>query len=164
MYCLIFILLTCSRMLYHPLHFSITNIDINSELRVAEISYQFFTDDFTNTLQSNERTVIEFEQNEDLTPQHIKTINDYIFSAFEIILNNSEKINFNYQYKKHDEALIWLYYKGELPVSNIENITLVNELMLDLYEDQTNLVIISFDGQEKGYTFNYGKKTVSIEY
>jgi len=164
MHYLILILLTCSRMLFHPLHFSITNVDINSELNTADISYQFFADDFKKMLQSDEHTVIELEQNKDLTPQIIETINDYIFSAFKIKCNESEKINLDFQYKKHDEALIWLYYKGKLPAGRIENITLVNELMLDLYEDQKNLVIMSFDGEEKGYTFSYRKRVINIEF
>jgi hypothetical protein len=164
MYYFIFLILTCSRMFFHPLHFSITNIDINSKLHVAEISYQFFADDFKNMLQNHAQTVIDLDQNKDLTPQNIEAVNDYIFSAFEVKFNKSEKINLDFQYKKRDEALIRLYYKGELPMGEIESITLVNELMLDLYEDQTNLVIISLDGEEKGYTFNYRKKTLNIEY
>ena len=163
MFYLIFIVLTLSGMLLHPLHFSITNIDINSKHHTVEISYQFFADDFKRTLQSNNCEIIELEQDKELTAKYIKTINNYIFSAFKIKFDECEEVSLNYQDKKQDEALIWLYYKGKLPPGRIKNISLVNELMLNLYEDQTNLVIISFDSEEKGYTFNYRKRTAIIE-
>ena len=164
MYPFIFILLTASGLFLHPLHFSITNIDINSGENTATVSYQFFANDFKMILQIFKQSEIDLEQDKELTPQNIETINDYIFSAFEMKLNNSEKINLDFQYKKNDEALIWLYYKGQLPEDNIESITLVNELLLDLYEDQKNLVIINYKGEEKGYSFSYRKRTVNIEF
>jgi hypothetical protein len=164
MYPLIFILLTASRLFFHPLHFSITNIDINSGENTADVSYQFFANDFIMMLQIFKQSEIDLEQDNELTPDNIETINDYIFSAFEMKLNNSENINLDFQYKKNDEALIWLYYKGQLPGGRIENITLVNELLLDLYEDQKNLVVISINGEEKGYSFSYRKRIVNIEF
>ncbi len=164
MHYLILILFTFSRIYFHPVHVSITNIDINSELNLTEISCQFFADDFKKIIQINEGVELMFEQGQELTQESIDAINNYIFSVFEIKINNEEKISFDFQHNKQDEALIWLYYKGEIPVRDIKSITLVNELMLDLYEDQTNLVIISLNGEEKGYTFNYRKKTVNIGY
>jgi len=164
MHYLILILFTFSRIYFHPVHLSITNIDINTELYLFDISCQFFTDDFKKIIHINEGVELIFEKEHGLTGENIDAINNYIFSVFEIKINNEEIISLDFQHKKQDEALIWLYYKAEIPVRNIKNITLVNELMLDLYEDQTNLVIISLDGEEKGYTFNYRKKTVNIGY
>jgi hypothetical protein len=164
MYSFIFILLAASRMFLHPLHFSITNIDINSGNDTAYVSYQFFTSDFELILQIFKQAEIDLEQNKELTQQNIETINDYIFSAFEMKLNETEKVDLDFQNKKNDEALIWLYYKGKLPAERIENITLVNELLLDLYEDQKNLVIINFDGEEKGYSFSYRKRVINVEF
>ncbi len=164
MYYLILILFTCSRIYFHPVHVSITNIDINTELNLSEISCQFFIDDFERIIQINEGCELIFEQNQELSRESIDAINNYIFSVFEIKINNKEIIKLDFQHNRQDEALIWLYYKGEIPVTDIKNITLVNELMLDLYEDQTNLVILSLDGEEKGYTFNYRKKTINVGY
>ena len=164
MYPFIFILLTASRLFFHPLHFSITNIDINSGENTATVSYQFFANDFKMMLQIFKQSEIDLEQDKELTPQNIETINDYIFSAFEMKFNDSEKIDLDFQYKKNDEALIWLYYKGQMPEGRIENITIVNELLLDLYEDQKNLVIINYNGEEKGYSFSYRKRIVNIEF
>ena len=164
MHYLILILYTFSRIYFHPVHLSITNIDINTELNLSDISCQFFTDDFKKIIHINEGLELIFEKEQGLTRESIAAINNYIFSVFEIKINNEEIISMDFQHKKQDEALIWLYYTGKIPVINIKNITLVNELMLDLYEDQTNLVIISLDGEEKGYTFNYRKKNLSIGY
>ncbi len=147
----------------HPVHVSITNIDINYELNTTEISCQFFADDFRSIIQYKQNAELVLERNKELTHQNIEEINNYIFSAFEITINNKEKISLDFKSKKQDEALIWLYYEGKIPVNDIENITLVNELMLDLYEDQTNLVIVNIDGQQKGYTFSYRKRTIDIE-
>ncbi len=164
MYNIILILIACSGIFFHPVHLSITNIDINSELHSAEISCQFFADDFQKIIQIIEGVELILEQDQELIQESIDAINNYIFSVFEIIINDKEMISFDFQSKKQDEALIWIHYRGEIPAGDIKSITLLNELMLDLYEDQTNLVIISLDGKEKGYTFNYRKKTIDIAY
>ena len=145
MHFLILILFACSRIYFHPVHLSITNIDINSELKSADISCQFFADDFKYIIQISEGMDINFEQQQELNRENIDAINNYIFSVFEIKINNEERINFNFQHKKQDEALIWIHYKGEIPDTEIKSIILANELMLDFYEDQTNLVIFSLD-------------------
>jgi hypothetical protein len=164
MYNIILILLACSRMFFHPVHLSITNIDINTELNFSEVSCQFFADDFQRIIQINEGVELILGQDQELNQESIDAINNYIFSVFEMKINDQEKISFDFQRKKQDEALIWIHYKGEIPAGDIKSITLVNELMLDIYEDQTNLVIVSMNGEEKGYTFNYRKKTINISY
>ncbi|UCH13374.1 MAG: hypothetical protein JSV22_09680 [Bacteroidales bacterium] len=163
MYWLILILLTSARIYLHPVHVSITNIDINSELNTTEISCQFFADDFQSIVQYKQNTELVLVRNKELSQSNINAINDYIYSAFEIKINNKEKISLDFKSKKQDEALIWLYYEGKIPINNITSITLVNELMLDLYEDQTNLVIVNIDGQQKGYTFSYRKRVFNIK-
>ena len=148
----------------HPVHVSITNINLNSELNTAELSFQFFTDDFIRIILSNVGHDIPGSQKKEVEEENIQDINNYIFSMFSIKINNDTELSFDFQHIKQNEESIWIYYKGTLPEGRIENITLTNKLMLDLYSDQTNLVIMDYNGIEKGFTFNLRKNNINVSY
>ena len=162
MHLIIIILLSSFHILFHPVHVSITNINLNSELNTAELSFQFFTDDFIGLILSDMGKDEPISQKKDVKEENIEDVSNYIFSMFAIKINNETELSFDYKDKKQNEESIWIYYTGQLPKGRIETITLVNKLMLDLYPDQTNLVILDLNGTEKGYTFNYRKKNINV--
>ncbi len=164
MHLIVIILFSFFHFLLHPVHVSITNINLNSELNTAEVSFQFFSDDFINLILAEVRNDIQVADKNELADENIKDVSDYIFSLFAIKINNDEELTFDFQSVKRNEGSIWIYYKGKLPEGEIENITLTNKLMLDKYTDQTNLVIMDLDGIEKGYTFNISNNNINVNY
>ncbi len=67
----------------------------------------------------------------------------------------STRLPLNFVRKVQDEESIWLYYTCRLPSDNIKSFRLTNSLLLQLFDDQTNLVIVTYKGADTGYTFNY---------
>lgn len=161
---LIYILFTILHFLLHPVHVSIANVSFNSELSTAEVSFQFFADDFIKIILSNVEKDMSISKRDELKEKNIKDISKYIFSKFSIEINNDTELIFDFQRMKQNEQSIWIYYKSELPEGSIENITLTNKIMLELYTDQTNLVIMDVNGTEKGFTFNQRKNIINIRY
>jgi hypothetical protein len=64
-------------------------------------------------------------------------------------------VQYNYIRKDQDDDFIWLFYQGNLPDRKMDSVSLTNILLLDLFEDQTNLVIVTCGALEQGYSFNY---------
>jgi hypothetical protein len=145
----------------HPLHVSFTSIEINAEKHEASLVYKFFTDDFSLLFYHlYEKNVIpqadtEFKENE------LKIINKYLNGAFQLVAGR-DTLLFTYVKKEQNEESVWLHYKASLSGKRIKTLMLTNKLLLDLYEDQTNLVIISDGLAEKGYTFNFRERQSEI--
>ena len=92
----------------------------------------------------------------DLSQAELALINGYMKDAF-VVESGSTKLPLSFVRKDQDEESIWLYYTCPLPSNNIKSLMLTNSLLLQLFEDQTNLVIVTYKGADTGYTFNYDK-------
>lgn len=138
----------------HPVHVSVTNLEINTARDTIYITQKMFTDDFDllfyHLYEKNIKPVAgkEFSSNE------LSLVNGYMKDAF-VIEAGSAKLPLKFVKKVQDIESIWLYYTCPLPSKKIKTLMLTNSLLLQLFEDQTNLVIVTYKGGDTGYTFNY---------
>jgi len=133
----------------HPVHVSICNLEIEQE-RIT-IAVKLFKDDFQLALQHNYGNIIETD---DLTaPVYKNLLDKYINDALLIVMNKRDSVRFTYNKTEMNEEAIWLYYSTEY--KNLKKLMIRNALLLDIYLDQTNLVIINHKGKQNGYRFNY---------
>jgi hypothetical protein len=146
----------------HPLHVSVTSIDINQEKSEASFSFKFYTDDFKLLFFHLYEKNIKPEMNQELTAAELELISRYLNRAFTIV-SGSDTLDFEYVRKDQNEESLWLYFKGNLPGGKKDPFRLTNMLLLDLYEDQTNLVIITHGAHEEGYTFNNSMRQQEID-
>ena len=137
----------------HPIHVSVTNLDIDAETREIMITQKMYTDDFSLLFYHLFEKNLLPKADKDFTVSELALVNNYISAAFKL---ESGKILLPLQYlrKEQDEQSIWLYYKCSLPSSKIRTLMLTNAMLLDLFEDQTNLVIVTRGSNEQGLTFN----------
>jgi len=138
----------------HPLHVSCTSIDISTEKKEASLTFKFYTDDFSLLFFHLYEKTLKPEIDQELTNTQLALINTYMDHSFSIV-TGKDTVDLNFLRKEQDDVNIWLYYKGSLPKNLGRNVFLTNTLLLDLYGDQTNLVIVTQGKAEKGYTFNY---------
>jgi hypothetical protein len=137
----------------HPIHVSVTNLEIISEKKEILITYKLFTDDFSllfyHLFEKNLKPIAD----KDFTSGELALVNNYMTAAFKLEAGKN-KLPLEYIRKEQDEQSIWLYYKCTMPAIKIRSLTLTNALLLDLFEDQTNLVIVTLGKKEQGLTFN----------
>lgn len=138
----------------HPVHVSVTNLEINRETKEILISQKLFIDDFSLLFYHLFEKNIRFEEGKELSAAELVLVNQYISASF-VLLSGKQKLPLEYIRKDQDKEFIWLYYKTSLPSNKIRSLVLTNAILLDLFEDQTNLVIVANGPVEKGYTFNY---------
>jgi hypothetical protein len=138
----------------HPVHVSVTSIDINTEKDTIFISQKMFTDDFSLLFYHLYEKDIKPVQDRDFSGNELSVINGYMKDAF-VIESGSTKLTLDFVRKDQDDESIWLYYTCSPPSNNITSLMLTNSLLLQLFEDQTNLVIVTYKGVDKGYTYNY---------
>lgn len=137
----------------HPIHVSIVNIDINEDVQEATVSCKFFTDDFSLLFFHLFEKVINPELGKNFTEAELNMIDEYITENLNVTFGN-DTLKLEYVNKEQNEDSIWLHYKCNLSGVDVTNLVITNKLMLDLYLDQTNLVIVSNGIYETGLTFN----------
>ncbi len=149
----------------HPLHVSITSVEIDLTRNEISVSHKFFTDDFSLLFfHLYEENIIPKDEI-DFTESELGIIDRYISDAFRIEPeNDSDVIDFNYTGKRQNEDSVWLYFKGKIPKGGCNSFVLTNRIMLDLYFDQTNLVIVVLEDQEKGFSFDYDFRQARVEF
>ena len=61
------------------------------------------------------------------------------------------------------ENSLWIYYNVLLTDNKILSLKVINRLLLNFFYDQTNLTIITMNGKQMGYTFNYMNQEAEID-
>ncbi|MBN1789470.1 MAG: hypothetical protein JW830_03160 [Bacteroidales bacterium] len=147
---------------FHPLHVSFTSIDIHKEKGEAALSFKFYTEDFSLLFYHLYEKDIRPEMDRELTGDQVKIFDGYLKRAF-ILVSGQDTADLSYTRKDQNEEYIWLYYTISTLADLNKPVYLTNILMLDLYEDQTNLVIVTNGKNEKGYTFDYRNRREEID-
>lgn len=145
----------------HPVHVSVTSLDINTEKDTVYISQKMYTQDFDLLFYHLYEKTIKPLAGKDFSQNELALINGYMKDAF-VLESGNTRLPLSFVRKDQDEESIWLYYTCPLPSNNISPLMLTNSLLLQLFEDQTNLVIVTYKGADTGYTFNYDNWKLEI--
>jgi len=154
-----YLLLISNYFLMHPVHVSVTNLEIQSENNSISLSFKVFTDDFQLMIDQLYNVKVDLSENGNYD-LHKKQIDNYLKDNFTLINNGKELIFTNIGIKTNDEA-VWFFYKTKIN-KDLKSFVIRNSLMLDLYPDQKNLLILKYGEIERGYQFNFKKKEITI--
>jgi hypothetical protein len=146
----------------HHLHISYTSIEIDAEKDSLSVSCKFFTSDFNLLFYHLFERNIAPQMDKAFGTSELELINNYLKYRFTL-LADKDTIALQYIRKDQDEESLWLFYKGRIPDSTMKSFTIHNLLLLDLYEDQTNLVIITNGKKETGFAFNFTNRQSVLE-
>ncbi|MDA3952825.1 MAG: hypothetical protein PF485_04205 [Bacteroidales bacterium] len=148
----IFIFLVSLSSILHPVHVSITNVDYIKDQKRAEIVIKVFKEDFQLLFAHLYQVNLDVDNIEnDLSSQ--EQINTYFSNNFKLKFDNKENQILKYKGLKKNDESIWFMY--EIEVSTEPNsIEFTNTILLDLYFDQKNMLIFSYNDIEKGFLFN----------
>ncbi len=136
----------------HPVHVSVLNVEYSSKEKAATISVKAFPDDLELAFMHNYNIMLNLGK-DNINPEWEKYVNIYFKKMFSFQINNKTNIPLVFKsYEIKDDA-IFLYFSAPVK-GKINSIQINNRFLLDVFENQNNLLIISFDGNEKGYNLN----------
>jgi len=152
-------LLTGSILFSHPVHVSVTNLDYKPDENKMEISIKVFKKDLQLLFVHLNQIKINFDDPESVN-ENQKRIDTYFSSHFKI--GSSPEFFLIFKDSKLDNEWIWFYYDVKLdkPIKEIE---IENTILLDLYFDQKNMLILSMGEKEEGYIFNLKETKQKID-
>lgn len=139
----------------HPLHLSVTTLEINKLEKNCQLGFKFFVDDFQEIIYLKYNEKLDFKQKaqNQLSSQLIAK---YLNERFKIIIKESPDIQsvINDIEFETDELSIYIKTKINMDCYG-KNIIVENSLMNDMYYDQTNLMIVKQDDLELSEKYSY---------
>ena len=138
---------------YHPVHFSVINMEYSIREEAFDISIKLFTDDFEKIINKNDNVVLNLGKENQLKDCN-KFIDKYIKKNFVIVFDKkavSKKSELQKFTVNENDKAIWIYYtlKSKKP----RNVLIRNTLMNDLYNDQKNLFIFTVEDFQEAKKF-----------
>jgi len=140
----------------HDIHVSVTEITISKDGKM-DISIRIFFDDLLNAcgLAPGEELPSNYSSSDDL-------IKEYISKYFKIF-NADERIGLQYVESNLGQMAVWIELEALLPdFSNSTSLSIENTILLDLFDDQTNMIHFkSSSGPKKSHMLDHSTKAVT---
>ncbi len=146
----------------HDFHVSKAQVDIQTASREVQITLHIFLDDLEDALAQRGQTHLFLGTDKEKAEAEEQLL-DYLKDRFELRSGDLD-LEFELIGKElsDGQAAIWCF----LMVSNIPAIHRVfvrNEILMDLYDDQKNLIHLRLDGESKDfYMLQKGDATRSV--
>jgi hypothetical protein len=147
----------------HPIHVAMTTVEYQPKDEHFTVTFKIFYDDFESIIAEKYGVALNLgkpNQSSDVA----EWFQRYLDEHFLLTINDSMPLSLKYESEKINESAIWLYctipFTGE-----IKSVTIQNTVMMDLFYDQTNLVIVKIRDFEKGLRFHrkYYHETLSVD-
>ena len=126
------------------------------------VSVKVYLDDFKTVLEMSEDVSIDFSDSVNVV-QNQEYIMNYFSKKMNVEYKNKRFNKFIFFDWKHNEEAGWFNFTINNSVNVIPD-KLTNEILLDLYPDQTNLSIVYYKGKEYGYRFNHKKTCLPLKF
>ena len=144
----------------HPVHVSLLNVDLNPETGKIEIVFKLFSDDIERLIMSKYNVELDITGKVD-PGEKIEFINSYIDESFELRINGTKIDHWKYAGNQINEEAIWLYYNN-MWTGKMNEVSITNTVLMDFFEDQTNMVIVGWSGKQNGYSLNNKKRDITL--
>jgi hypothetical protein len=135
---------------YHKFYVSVTNVEYAEKEESLQIISRIFIDDLENALKTRYEVETSLA-----TPQEAENADAYItryFNAKFSVWINGEIREFTFLGKRYDKDLVVCYMEVEgLSKAEIQSVGIQNEILMDIFEEQKNLVHLNILGNKKSF-------------
>ncbi len=130
----------------HEFHLSLMEIDHNTEKKTLQIAVKLFTDDLTVALEKPGGVKLHIG-----TPNEPPKANELIANYLKqhvLLKVNGKDVVFNYLGKEAETDATWCYLEVQ-NVAKVQTLEVQNTLLLESFDDQTNMVNLKINGRKK---------------
>ena len=150
-----FILFLCGFAL-HKYYVSITDIELNKQTQVFEISIKFIGHDLENALEEKgfPQLFLGTEKEDEKANEYL---HKYISNAFEIALDG-ELLNYHMVGKEiNNDDFIYCYLESD-KVGSFDKIEFKNTLLTEKFIEQSNILYLKVKDKKLNFTFTKEKR------
>lgn len=153
--------------LAHDIHLTKAQVDVNAAEQSVQVSMHIFLDDLEKCIQQETGfTQTMHLGTEKEVPQGDSLLAVYLSNHF-LVTANEKPLSFSFVGKENSQDLlaVWCYF--EFPLSDIptKNLTLTNNVLMELYDDQQNIITLQGPNKKRDYLlFQPDESTASFSY
>jgi hypothetical protein len=146
-YIAFYIHLLSAGLLLHPIHVTVTEIEFDQKDKALEIMMRVFIDDFETSLRQD----LKQPELDILDPKNGLTTDQmasaYIQKHFRVTLDNKlQKTNYLGHEKESDAFIFYIEVQN---VKKWKTISVFNDILTELHDDQSNLVHVTVKEEVK---------------
>ncbi|WP_062053051.1 DUF6702 family protein [Aquimarina longa] len=129
----------------HKFYVSVTQVEYNEQQESLQIISRIFIDDIKELLKERYDVTIEVGEKEDTKIDEYLSL--YISKKLKFTVNDKE-VPFTFIGKEYEDDLIICYLEIE-HISFLETIEVTNQILMDLFEEQQNIIHVKKNNQRK---------------
>ena len=155
--------LTSNELAVHEFHISKCVIECNEEAKAIQVSLHIFIDDLEEALRQQGADKL-FICTEKESEKAEKYMNRYLQRHFVLIVNG-EQVEYEFIGKEisKDLAAVWCYLEFK-DITEIKSIELKNDLLMEVFDDQRNIISLSANDKEEYLMFDRDNATKTINF
>jgi len=146
--------ITLSSYTAHKFYVSVTQIEHNKEQQTLQIISRVFIDDIEDLLKTRYDESLTIDTTKD-DPKLDEYLKKYLDQKIKIKVNDKD-IAFNFLGKEYEDDLMICYLEVQ-NISSLEEINISNEVLMDVFEEQQNIVHVKKENQRKSLILEKGK-------
>jgi hypothetical protein len=135
---------------FHKFYMSVTTVEYVQAEESLQIISRIFIDDLESTLQARYdfKAAMATAEESDLVTEYIKR---YFNAKFTVFVNGQPR-EYTFVGKKYDRDQVICYLEvSGVPKAGLESVGIQNEILMDVFEAQKNLVHLKVLGIKKSY-------------
>ncbi|MBU3011803.1 hypothetical protein KO506_10340 [Polaribacter vadi] len=145
----------------HKYYLSLTQINYKPEAKAIQITINVFMDDIETALNKDNNIDLQLTTKKELKNNDIYFEN-YLKDKLFFKVDNISK-NFNYIGKEYDGDLVFFYLEIE-NIEKVNTINVVNNILIDHFNKQQNLIKSKVNGKSKSILLTKNKNSVQLKY
>lgn len=148
-----------SGMPLHAFHVSVCEIEFDEKQRQIEITHRIFLDDLEMALTNWSKETIDV-----LNPSNPKKLDEMIgryLSERTTYTLNGKKVSATYLGSEKEESVMY-GYQVITDVKKMKSLKVENLLLMETYDDQTNIVHIESNGESKSLKLSNSDKSGEV--
>ncbi len=146
----------------HLVHVTVLNIEFNRNSGKMDLTFRVYKDDMELALFHNYEVLSSLDTAKPGS-RPVSFLNKYINDRVKLKINNKQSDSLVFERTLWDGTNLWIYYSIKT-VENPQTIWLKNAMMMDIYFDQSNMVICGQEGKEKAFMLVYDKNEMTFNY
>lgn len=148
----------------HEFHASVTQMQYNPKDHAFEISIRIFTDDFEKALSQESNSKVHLSgSTAGPNDKNDLLIEKYIRSHFSYASPQKQTKTFSYVGHEIEADANWIYL--EMPYNEpFKGGLLKNNILMDMFDDQVNMVNIQYQGQKKTFVYRKNQPVQDVSF
>ena len=134
----------------HDYHISNTEVHYKSDQGAIQFTVHIFIDDFEKAIETRDSVLLKLFTKKEL-PQSDSLASEYLIDKLKVKLNGENYLPaFLGMEISDDLAAVWCYLEI-LDVAEIDEIYISNNILMEIFDDQKNIVNIKVDNKLKDF-------------